>query len=240
MMVLHSIRVIAAALCLSAASQAWAGQKAEKIAVTPDSDRAVIIIKSQSIPPPPTMASGFHLTLAAYDAQEEALASGLLGGSYRLLAKPKLFYDGYLVADIKPGTYIIQEFTRQDRWALCYNGESRVFTVKAGEALYLGEFDSIGSLRALDTEVGRTMRFISVGGKLVHFFDVAPPQFKPVGEGEVEKVQAFVAARMPRTTAPVKAVEFAAGRFGTGSDLFGTNRVCGGYYKGSAKPKPEP
>lgn len=236
-MVLHWIRMIAATLCLAAASQAWAGQKAEKIAITPDSDRAVIIIKSQSIPPPPTMASGFHLTLAAYDTQAESLASGFFGGSYRLLAKPNLFYDGYLVTDIKPGTYIVQEFTRQDRWALCYNNDSRVFTVKAGEALYLGEFDSIGSLRALESEVSKSFRFISVGGKLVHFFDVAPPQFKPIAEGEVATVQAFVNARMPRTTAPVKPVEFATGRFGTGSDLFGTNRVCGGYYKGSAKPK---
>lgn len=226
-------------LALAAPTVAIAGQKAESIAITPESERAVIIIKSQSIPPPPTMASGFHLTFAAYDPQEEALASGFFGGSYRLLAKPKLFYDGYLVSDIKPGTYIVQEFTRQDRWALCYNGESRVFTVKAGEALYLGEFDSIGSLRELETEVSKTMRFFSVGGALVHFFDVAPPLFKPIADGEIEKVQTFVKTRMPRTTAQVKAAAFSTGQFGTGSDLFGSNRVCGGYYKGSAKPKPK-
>jgi hypothetical protein len=237
---MHWIRVIAAVTCLAAASQAWAGQKAEKIAITPDSDRAVIIIKSQSIPPPPTMASGFHLTFAPYDAQEEAIGGSILGGGFTLLAKPKLFYDGYLVIDIKPGTYIVQQFTRQDRWALCFNEGSRSFTVKPGEALYLGEFDSIGSLLALEGEVNKSFRFLSTGGALVHFFDVAPPQFRPIAEGEVEKVQAFVAARMPRTTAPVKAVGFGTGRFGTGSDLFGTNRVCGGYYKGSAKPKPKP
>lgn len=225
------------ALPLVAPSASIAGQKAESIAVTPASDRAVIILRSQSIPPPPTMASGFHLTFAAYDPQAESLASGFFGGSYRLLAKPKLFYDGYLVTDIKPGTYIVQEFTRQDRWALCYNGESRVFTVKAGEALYLGEFDSVGSLRDLEGEVNKSFRFLSVGGALVHFFDVAPPRFKPIGQGEIEKVQAFVKARMPRTTAPVTPVEFGIGQFGTGSDLFGSNRVCGGYYRGSAKPK---
>lgn len=227
------------ALAFAAPTAAIAGQKADSIAITPDSKRAAIIIKSQSIPPPPTMASGFHLTFAAYDPQAEALASGFFSGSYRLLAKPKLFYDGYLVSDIKPGTYIVQEFTRQDRWALCYNEASRVFTVKPGEALYLGEFDSIGSLRALEGEVSKSMRFFSVGGALVHFFDVAPPLFKPIAEGEIEQVQAFVTARMPRTTSSVTAAVFSTGRFGTGSDLFGTNKVCGGYYKGSAKPKPK-
>lgn len=224
-------------LALTMPSLAFAGQKAESIAITPESERALIIVKADSIPPPPTMASGFHLTFAAYDAANEALASGMFGGSYRLLAKPKLFYDGYLVIDIKPGTYIFQEFTRQDRWALCYNGASKVFSVKAGEALYLGEFDSKGSLRELESEVSKSMRFFSTGGALVHFFDVAAPRLKPIAEGELAQVQSFARARMPRTTVPVTAAEFSTGRFGTGSDLFGSNRVCGGYYKGSAKPK---
>lgn len=222
---------------LFVSSQALAGQKAEKIAVTPEGDRALVIVKAAAIPPPINMASGFHLTFAPYDAQEEAIGGSLLGGGFTLLAKPKLFYDGYLVADVRPGTYIFQQFTRQDRWALCYNQESKAFSIKAGEALYLGEFDSRGSLIDLENEVSKSMRFFSTGGSLVHFFDVAPPRLKPIAEGEVAKVQSFVAARMPRTTSPVMPATFSMGRFGTGKDLFGTNRVCGGYYKGSAKPK---
>ncbi|WP_190315757.1 hypothetical protein [Porphyrobacter sp. LM 6] len=230
-------RFILAAMCLALAPHAWAGQKAEKIAVTPDGERALVIIKAKELEPPLNMASGFHLTFAPYDAQQEAIGGSILGGGFTLLAKPKLFYDGYLVADVPPGTYAFQQFTRQDRWALCYNNNSRVFTIKAGEALYLGEFDSRGSLMDLENEVTKSLRFTSVGGSLVHFFDVAAPRIKPVGEGEIAKVQSFVTSRMPRTTSIVQSAVFSEGRFGTGKDLFGTNRVCGGYYKGSAKPK---
>lgn len=234
------LRKLAMALAVfmsTLSSAAFAGQKADKIAVTPDGDRSLVILKATPLPPPFNMASGFHLTFAPYDAQEEAIGGGILGGGFTLLAKPKLFYDGYLVADVRPGTYIFQQFTRQDRWALCYNQESPAFTIKAGEALYLGEFDSRGSLIDLENEVSKSMRFLSTGGSLVHFFDVAAPRLKPIVDGEVAMVQSFVTARMPRTTSPVMPAMFSVGRFGTGKDLFGTNRVCGGYYKGSAKPR---
>ena len=228
-------RVVAGCIAVvgMVAAPANAGQKAEKIKLTPDSDRALIIVKTDRIDPPPTKASGYHLTLSPYDAENEALGGSIFGGRFTLKAKPNLFYDGYMVIDVRPGTYVVQEFSRQDLWALCFNDKSVSFTVKPGEAVFLGDFDARGMLRELEMRAITSGRVVTTGA-LVHFFDGPAPRFSAPTEAGVAEAQTLVDTRMPKATVTVRPVEYQGAKFGTGRDLFGTNRVCGGYYSGSA------
>jgi hypothetical protein len=75
-------------------------------------------------------------------------------------------------------------------------------------------------------------------GSLAHFFDgVTPPRLTPGSEADLPQVLAVMRATMPKTTAVPTLATFEPARFGTGRDLFGTQRICGGYYTGKAKPK---
>jgi hypothetical protein len=67
---------------------------------------------------------------------------------------------------------------------------------------------------------------------------VTPPTLAPIDEAQLAAVAAMVKTRMPKTTAAPRAVQFAPARFGTGHDLFGMRRICGGYYQGKAKGTP--
>lgn len=225
------------AVCLALATSAAATQKAEKIAVGPGSGRGLVIVKAPDIPISPPYQTGYRLTLRVYDAEHEAMKGGPFGGSATFEAKSKLFYDGYLVMDVKPGTYVISEFSRQDIWALCFHDNSVQFTVAAGEAIYLGELDAVGHVRELEQKAVLSGRTISMNHEPMHFFDdITPPMLRPVSQEDLAAATRMVQARMPKTTATLHAATFAPARFGTGSDLFGLNRVCGGYYTGSAKP----
>jgi hypothetical protein len=106
---------LAGALGLAVATSAAATQKAEKIAITPTSERGAVIIKAADIPISYPYQTGYRLVLRKYDAEHEAMQGGPYSGTATFDAKTSLFYDGYLAMDLKPGTYVISEFSRQDR-----------------------------------------------------------------------------------------------------------------------------
>jgi hypothetical protein len=228
---------LAGALSLAVATVAAATQKAEKIAIQPGSERAALIIKAVDVPISPPYQTGYRLTLSKYDAEHEAMQGGPYGGKAVFDAKTKLFYDGYLVMDVKPGTYVISDFSRQDRWALCFNENSVQFTVSPGEVLYLGELDAVGHVRELERKAVSSGRLIYTSSPIHFFDDVTPPMLKPVSEDDLAAVRRMMQARMPRTTVEPKAAAFRPARFGTGRNLLGMSRICGGYYTGSAQPR---
>ena len=112
--------------------------------------------------------------------------------------------------------------------------------MRPGEVVYLGEIDARSHVAELERLAVMTGRTSVRSGNVAHFFDgVSPPAFKPVDEAGLTAATAMVRARMPRTTVAPRAAEFAPARFGTGRDLFGTSRLCGGYYAGRARPEAE-
>lgn len=231
-------RGLSAALCLvlaGTAGAAGATQDPGKIAITPASPRAAIIIKAANLPVPPTYKTSYRIGLQVYDPAARTMRGGPFGGSETIAAKPKSFVDGYLVIDLKPGTYAFRDLSRQDFWALCFNDASLQFTVRPGEVVYLGELDvvkHVAELQRLATETGQ----LSTRGQPVHFFDgVSPPAFAPVDAAGLAAAAAMVRLRMPGTTVSPSAVRFTPARFGTGSDLFGLQRICGGYHQKRAK-----
>jgi hypothetical protein len=228
-------KTLLAFTALSLPVAAAAEQKAEKIAITPGSAKAAIILKSPQLPVPPAVQSAYRLHIAPYDAAA-GMMKGLFGAGRTIAARPKLHYDGYYVSDIEPGTYVFGSISQQDRWGLCFNGASRTFTVRPGEVLYLGDFDALSHVAELQQRVVSSGQTTIIGHGSVFFFDdVSPPLFGQVTDAELTHVQQMVKARMFGTTVAVKPVTFADAKFGTGSDMFGLTRQCGGYYRKGAK-----
>lgn len=226
----------AGALALAAAGPA-AAKDVSKFAITPGAAEALIIVKAEDLPRPPGYKTSWRMGLQSHDSGEQKLQGGPWGGTETIAGRPKSFVDGYLVEIVKPGTYAFRDFSRQDFWALCFNGGSLRFTVKPGEVLYLGELDVRGHVIELERLAITSGRTTSRNSEPVHFFDtVSPPRFAPVSESDLAAVAAMVKARMPKTTVAPKAATFQPARFGTGSDLFGLKRICGGYHQKKAKP----
>lgn len=228
-----SAAMLAAALVCAPA--AW-GKDAAKIAVTTASKDALLVIKAPALPPAPTFKTAYRLNLSIYDPENQAMKGGPWGGKAVFEAQPKKFVDGYLLLAVKPGTWVFKDFSQQDNWALCFQDGSRQFDVAAGEVVYLGEFDALAHALDLQRTAVLTHRTSTTG--VEHFFDdVEPPRLAPVDEDDLAAVRAMLAAKVPGATAPVRAAVYSPARFGTGSDLFGLTRVCGGYYSGKAKPQ---
>ena len=230
---------LAALLAAATTSTAGAEQKAAKIAITPGSEMAAIILQAPDLPKPMgSYISSYKIGIKKYDAANQALQGGPYAGSLLLSARPSLFAQGYLVSDLKPGTYVITELSRQDLWALCFHDNSLQFTVKPGEVLYLGHFDAAFHIAELQMKaiVGHKMSLR--GGSLAHFFDnVTPPKLTPGTSADLTSVAAMVKSSMPKTTVAPQLAQFQPARFGTGRDLFGLTRICGGYWTGKAKAK---
>jgi hypothetical protein len=224
-----------------ASSPVVAGQKAEKIAITAAAPKAALIIKAEDIPISYPYQTGFRLGLQIYDPDLQTMKGGPFGGSATFEGKTKLFYGGYLVMDVKPGTYVFRDLSRQDRWALCFHNSSLQFTVQPGEVIFLGEFNSGQHVRELEEMAIMTGRVVSTNSEAVHFFDgITAPMLSPVDDLSLNAVGEMMKKYMPNTTVAAKPANFSPARFGTGSDLFGLNRVCGGYFTKKAKPAVAP
>jgi len=228
------VAAVAAALWLPGVPAAAA--KPADIAITPASQRAALILKTNPLPVAPGMRTAYRLTLQTYDPADGKLLGAPFGGLAVFAARPKEFVDGYLVVDVKPGTYVFKEFSEQDRWTLCFNGASRSFTVKPGEILYLGEFDAATHEVELQGRTVMSGQTVIRGHGFVSFFDtVAPPRVTPPDEAGLAAAVALVKARLPKSTSAPQAPLYRDARFGTGNDMFGLQRVCGGYYAKKAK-----
>lgn len=237
---------VALILALALAAPALAENKPEKIAIAPDSEKAAIIMKAPWIDPPSDYSalSGYQLGISAFDPAEGQLKGSFFKGFRSLVSRRAFWRKGYLVSDIRPGTYAVMQFSRQDKWALCYHADTLQFTVRPGEVLYLGEFDARRHLAQLESMVIGSGQTSLNNIQVAHYFDgIERPAFGAVSESELAEVAAAMKTIMPRTTVSPTAVSFAPARFGTGSDAFGLQRVCGGYYRkgaGSTTPPPAP
>lgn len=233
----RTLPMIAAVAMLTAPIAVFA-QDTAKIAVTAVSKDALLIIKAPALKPAPSFKSAYKLSLSVYDPDDQSMNGGPYGGKAVFEAQPKKFVNGYLMLTVKPGTWVFKDFSQQDSWALCFQDDSRQFTVNAGEIVYLGKFDARAHARELQNIAVGTGR--ATTKSFEHFFDfISAPRIAPISESELDAVRATLAARAPKTTAPLRAAVYSPARFGTGRNLFGMSRICGGYYTGKAKPKSE-
>lgn len=226
------------AMCLVAIFGAGVeAKKPEQIILTAESETALIIIKSDMWQPAPSMKSAYKLLLSAYDPQEAKLLGGVLSGGAIFEAQKKKFFDGYLMAPIKPGKWVFQSYSQQDKWALCFNAKTWQFDVKPGEVIYLGEFDAASHREQLTISAVSTGKVSISGYGFADFFDLPdPPKFKNVDEQQLANLKTALNVHAPQITAPIRAVEYSPAHFGTGSTLF-AERKCGGYFSESGNKK---
>ncbi len=229
--------VLGAISAATMAATAVAKGPADDIAaLTPDT--ALVIMKSETWQPAPSMKSAYRLTLSIYDPADEKLLGKPFGGSAEFAAQDKKFIDGYLVVRVKPGRWVFQSYSQQDKWALCFNAASSQFDVKPGQIVYLGEFDALRHRQQLTITAIRSGKSSISGYGFADFFDLAEgPAFKPIDQQQLDAVRAMLARTAPAVTAPVVAATYSPAKFGTGSTLFAERR-CGGYFMTGAKPKP--
>lgn len=222
-------------LLFVAAALSVAARNPDSIAITPQSPHALIVLKAELLPIPPSFRTSYRISLKRYDPAQQQMLGGPFAGAMFAATRGN-FIDGYLVLEVDPGTYAFQDFSQQDFWALCFNDGSLQFTVGAGEVVYLGEMDVARHAEELQRMAVMSGRTSLRSGRVAHFFDgVTPPAFLPTDADDLAAAAAMVRTRMPRTTVAPRAVQFSPARFGTGHDLFGTGRICGGYYQGRAR-----
>jgi hypothetical protein len=211
---------------------------ADRIILTPQSPGALIVLKTDWWQPAPSMMSAFKLIFSTYADGDEKLTSNMFSGNALVEAKQKNFVEGYLIAAIKPGRWVIQSYSQQDKWALCFNASSLQFAVRPGEVVYLGKFNALFHRRQLTIEAVKSGRTSLSGYGFADFFDLPnAPRFESIDEAQMTAVKAMLTHQAPGITAPVTPVTFSPASFGTGSTLF-AERKCGGYFNSSAKKKP--
>lgn len=214
---------------------AASAKKPDKVELSAESPGAVVVIKTQWWKPAPSMQSAFKLTLSTYDPDEQKLLGKPFGGSTRIEAKRKNFVDDYLIVPIKPGRWVYQAYSQQDKWTLCFNAISRQFEVKPGEVVFLGEFDAGFHRDELTLKSTMSGQIFLSQYDFAAYFDLASgPKLGEIDALQLEAVRDMLRQNAPLVTAPVRAAEYSEAKFGTGSTLFG-DRQCGGYFTAGAK-----
>jgi hypothetical protein len=204
------------------------------VELTPQSEMALVIIKSEMWQPAPSMKSAYKIALSAFDPAEEKLLGGPFAGGALFEAQKKKFVDGYLMLPVKPGQWVFQSFSQQDKWALCFNARTWQFALKPGEVVYLGRFDAAAHRAELVRQAVTTGKVSIRGYGFADFFDLADaPKFDAIDDTQLDGVRAMLSSNAPKVTAPVRGVVFSPARFGTGSTLF-AERKCGGYFSKAA------
>jgi hypothetical protein len=205
--------------------------------LAPESETALVVVKTDFWEPAPSMHSAFKIIISAYDPEAGKLLGGPYSGGGLFEAQEKKFFGGYLIAAIKPGRWVFQSYTQQDKWALCFNANTRQFDVKPGEVVFLGDLDAKAHRDQLTQRAVRTGRVSISGYGFADFFDLPDgPRLAPIDDAQLADLRAALARHIPKVTAPVRAANYSPAQFGTGSTLF-AERKCGGYFSTSATKK---
>ena len=193
--------------------------------LTAGAPESIILLKTKVFP------GEYWLNLSSFDESHGLLTSSLFeGGRGNFVSQ---YGQNYLAEKIKPGTYVFTGIM-QSAWTNCFQDSTWRFTVEPGTVLYLGEFDPAPALLDMQKKAVTRGETTSINNRLYFYFDNVPtPSFSfGADRGQaLAQAQTYVKTQMPKVTAPVKLVDYAPAKFGTGTDAFGLKRVCGGYYK---------
>lgn len=203
--------------------------------IEPGSGNVLVVVKVPKIP------ASYRLSAVRYN--QEAAQIELMSGGFALATNGTVLdadeRSNYIIAIAQPGIHAFQMLTQQERWGVCYHADSLQFELTADTVVYLGEFDPTPSLSELTINVVKNRDTYSVGRTdISHYFEnISPPNIAAPSEQDLDDVRAFIDRELVNVNAPVMTPDYAPASFGTGRDLFGLNKICGGYYRGEAKPK---
>jgi len=220
-----------AAIAVAAPSAA----KPKPLVIAPGGPDAAVVLLV------PRLSTRYMIGLSAYDPVGRQLKGESVAGGWAdtEIDRAKPDQSGWVVyiRKLKPGTYVFRDVTQQRTWGICFHAASYQFRLQPGQILYLGEFDGRAAVADLQRRAVASGQTVSTGGTLYHYFDdVPPPPLVQGSERNFAEVREQVAKTEPLATSPVERAQLSPAQFGTGSDLFGTQRLCGGWHKKKAKP----
>lgn len=179
--------------------------------------------------------TGYNLVGQQFDPANHLLKAGSFKGGWASFdVDPGMPYAALKVV---PGTYVFSGLSQQSAWMSCFQDSSVTFDLKAGEVLYLGEFDPVPILADLQRKVVERGETVSMNNRNYFYFDNIPAphfDFGPDRDRASAEAETYVHTHMTKVSAPVRLAEFHQTTFGIGYDAFHIQRVCGGYYKESA------
>ena len=216
------MRRLASALAAGLLATAAPAANPARIAVTPSSADAVLIVRT------PATGVLYTIAIARYDPAQQDLS-----GDWVAFPVPPqgTGESGFGVEKVKPGTYVIKEVVQQARWGVCFYAGTLQFDVKSGEAVYLGTLDAATPLAELRRHAVAA-KDLYAGGFTVHnyFDEITPPRFQQPADPALPEVRAFIAGEMPKTTVAPRLAQFRPATFRAGRALLGGQRVCGGSF----------
>ena len=229
-------RALALLVACLVATAAAGTQNPTKIAITPGSPDAAILMLV------PILAAPYSIGFAPYDPVTRALGASKVGGRYDVEtpARPKSASPAeapevyYAMVSVLPGTYVVRDLSQQQRWSACYGRGTVSFSVAPGQIVYLGLIDTgrmIAQLQAVVLARPGDERLIGYEQR-TYFEGFGPPAFRDTGDGAALAASAaWVKTRSPGTNVMPVAASFSPVKFGTGTDLFGIEKVCTGGHR---------
>lgn len=226
----------AALVALLIATPALAAPKPSKIAITPDSTDAAVLVRAPRLP------VTYTLGISRFDPVAQNLLTGSFSGGW---VNMEVAGGGpgqaYVLRRLKPGTYVLRDVSQQQYWAVCFGDATRQFSVGPGRLLYLGDFDGPTAIAELHANVranpghGRAKQ-----GTIHHYLDnVTPPRLTEPDAAALAEAAAWLKAESPATTVAPVVATLTPAKFGTGVTLIG-QRACGGYFKKKVAEAPAP
>lgn len=208
---------------------ACATQGVDKIAVTPSSEKAAVMVRAPSLP------TTYSLGISAFDPENYALETNSFSGGWADLDiyGGRGGYDFYGKM-IEPGTYVVRSVSQQHNWSTCFQNGTVMFSAEPGEIVYLGTFNGLKAVLELQSHARANP--YSMNNESFYYMDgISPPEFAVPDEAEVETLRAFIETNMPLSSAAATVATLTTTKFGTGTSLFGGQRVCGGYGREGAE-----
>jgi hypothetical protein len=144
---------------------------AQKVSFSGQGQKALVLLALEPEPAP------YILHMTPYDEAKQELNAGFLNSGDVLLKVEGSDKPTYIVRVLEPGTYTFSSLSQQRHWGVCFHNDTRSFTVAAGEAVFLGDFQpkrNLAQLEGLAAERDETQaRRLQL---ITYFDDIVPPQ----------------------------------------------------------------
>jgi len=202
-----------------------------KISFPETSDKALLLIKTERAGVP------YVLQLSSFNEATQAMEANPFSG-FEPFANEDPYVPHYLAILVPAGTYVFQDLIQQRAWAVCFNENSRSFSVHAGDAVFLGDYRPEINLLQLSQLAQQSGQLVAQQSSVFHYFEhIVPPQITAPTATSADFLAAkqYEATSMPSLHGRLQPVVYRPAKFGTGYTLFG-ERICGGYFKDKVKP----
>ena len=133
---------------------------------------------------------------------------------------------GYVIADIKPGRYLIGRLVQQDFFFGCFQEATFAFEVKPNTVAMIGTYNPLTNTADMLAEAERTGKTTNRRNAPTSYFEnMRAPDIKAASVEVVAKAEQYLQSNAQGITLPVEAVVLEPITFRPGRNAFG-QKVC--------------